>query len=279
MLKRLRRVSRRSAIHHSVSIAVLLIFILPLIWAASASLRQPGLPPPRTIEWIPNPVTWSNYQRIFELLPMARYVLNSLIVTAVAVPVSLVVASWAGLAMAQLEDPTRRRLVLFSVLLLMVPITAVWLTRFLEFRWLGLLNTRWSLMMTAFMGGSPLFVLLFYRAYRRLPAALFDVAHLDGASALAVWWRIALPLSRSTIVAVAVLAFLGFWGDFIDPLMYLRSQDLYTLTIGLRQLEQLDKTNWPLLMAGTMVLVVPAVVLFLVIQRYVLQENAGPAGE
>ena len=279
MLKRLRRVSRRSAIHHSVSIAVLLIFILPLIWAASASLRQPGLPPPRTIEWIPNPVTWSNYQRIFELLPMARYVLNSLIVTAVAGPVSLVVASWAGLAMAQLEDPTRRRLVLFSVLLLMVPITAVWLTRFLEFRWLGLLNTRWSLMMTAFMGGSPLFVLLFYRAYRRLPAALFDVAHLDGASALAVWWRIALPLSRSTIVAVAVLAFLGFWGDFIDPLMYLRSQDLYTLTIGLRQLEQLDKTNWPLLMAGTMVLVVPAVVLFLVIQRYVLQENAGPAGE
>ncbi len=279
MLKRLRRVSRRSVIHHSVSIAVLLIFILPLIWAASASLRQPGLPPPRTIEWIPNPVTWSNYQRIFELLPMARYVLNSLIVTAVAVPVSLVVASWAGLAMAQLEDPTRRRLVLFSVLLLMVPITAVWLTRFLEFRWLGLLNTRWSLMMTAFMGGSPLFVLLFYRAYRRLPAALFDVAHLDGASALAVWWRIALPLSRSTIVAVAVLAFLGFWGDFIDPLMYLRSQDLYTLTIGLRQLEQLDKTNWPLLMAGTMVLVVPAVVLFLVIQRYVLQENAGPAGE
>lgn len=278
-MKRLRRVSRRSVIHHSVSIAVLLIFILPLIWAASASLRQPGLPPPRTIEWIPNPVTWSNYQRIFELLPMARYVLNSLIVTAVAVPVSLVVASWAGLAMAQLEDPTRRRLVLFSVLLLMVPITAVWLTRFLEFRWLGLLNTRWSLMMTAFMGGSPLFVLLFYRAYRRLPAALFDVAHLDGASALAVWWRIALPLSRSTIVAVAVLAFLGFWGDFIDPLMYLRSQDLYTLTIGLRQLEQLDKTNWPLLMAGTMVLVVPAVVLFLVIQRYVLQENAGPAGE
>ncbi len=278
-MKRLRRISWRSVLYHGVSIAVLLVFVLPLFWAASASLRQPGLPPPRTIEWIPNPVMWSNYQRLFELLPMARYVLNSLIVTAVAVPVTLIVASWAGLAMAQLEDPTRRRLVVLSVLLLMVPITSVWLTRFVIFSWLGLLNTRWSLMMTAFMGASPLFVLLFYRAYRRLPAALFDAAHLDGASALTVWWRIALPLSRSTIVAVAVLAFLVFWGDFIDPLMYLRSQELYTLPVGLRQLEQLDRTNWPLLMAGTMVMILPAVLLFLVIQRYVLQENAGPGGE
>lgn len=278
-MKRLRRISWRSVLYHGVSIAVLIVFVLPLFWAASASLRQPGLPPPRTIEWIPNPVMWSNYQRLFELLPMARYVLNSLIVTAVAVPVTLIVASWAGLAMAQLEDPTRRRLVILSVLLLMVPITSVWLTRFVIFSWLGLLNTRWSLMMTAFMGASPLFVLLFYRAYRRLPAALFDAAHLDGASALTVWWRIALPLSRSTIVAVAVLAFLVFWGDFIDPLMYLRSQELYTLPVGLRQLEQLDRTNWPLLMAGTMVMILPAVLLFLVIQRYVLQENAGPGGE
>lgn len=278
-MKRLRRISWRSVLYHGVSIAVLLVFVLPLFWAASASLRQPGLPPPRTIEWIPNPVMWSNYQRLFELLPMARYVLNSLIVTAVAVPVTLIVASWAGLAMAQLEDPTRRRLVVLSVLLLMVPVTSVWLTRFVIFSWLGLLNTRWSLMMTAFMGASPLFVLLFYRAYRRLPAALFDAAHLDGASALTVWWRIALPLSRSTIVAVAVLAFLVFWGDFIDPLMYLRSQELYTLPVGLRQLEQLDRTNWPLLMAGTMVMILPAVLLFLVIQRYVLQENAGPGGE
>lgn len=278
-MKRLRRISWRSVLYHGVSIAVLLVFVLPLFWAASASLRQPGLPPPRTIEWIPNPVMWSNYQRLFELLPMARYVLNSLIVTAVAVPVTLIVASWAGLAMAQLEDPTRRRLVVLSVLLLMVPVTSVWLTRFVIFSWLGLLNTRWSLMMTAFMGASPLFVLLFYRAYRRLPAALFDAAHLDGASALTVWWRIALPLSRSTIVAVAVLAFLVFWGDFIDPLMYLRSQELYTLPVGLRQLEQLDRTNWPLLLAGTMVMIVPAVLLFLVVQRYVLQENAGPGGE
>ena len=278
-MKRLRRISWRSVRYHVVSIAVLLVFVLPLFWAASASLRQPGLPPPRTIEWIPNPVMWSNYQRLFELLPMARYVLNSLIVTAVAVPVTLIVASWAGLAMAQLEDPTRRRLVVLSVLLLMVPVTSVWLTRFVIFSWLGLLNTRWSLMMTAFMGASPLFVLLFYRAYRRLPAALFDAAHLDGASALTVWWRIALPLSRSTIVAVAVLAFLVFWGDFIDPLMYLRSQELYTLPVGLRQLEQLDRTNWPLLLAGTMVMIVPAVLLFLVVQRYVLQENAGPGGE
>jgi ABC-type glycerol-3-phosphate transport system permease component len=78
------------------------------------------------------------------------------------------------------------------------------------------------------------------------------------------------------VVAVAVLAFLVFWGDFIDPLMYLRSQELYTLTVGLRQLEQLDRTNWPLLLAGTMIMIVPAVILFLIIQRYVLQENAGP---
>ncbi len=278
-MKRRPCIAGRSIMWHAVALAVLLVFVLPFVWAASASLRQPGLPPPRTIEWIPNPVTWGNYRRIFELLPMARYVLNSLIVTALAVPVTLVVASWAGLAMAQLEDPTRRRLIILSVLLLMVPVTAIWLTRFLIFRYLGLLNTRGSLIMTAFMGTSPLFVLLFYRAFRRLPTALFDAAHLDGASALTVWWRIALPLARATVVAVAVLTFLVFWGDFIDPLLYLRSQRLYTLAVGLRQLEQLDRTNWPLLLAGTMLMIVPAVLLFLAIQRYLLQENAGPAGE
>ncbi|MGH2543380.1 MAG: carbohydrate ABC transporter permease [Ardenticatenaceae bacterium] len=260
-------------LHHAVSIAMAALFLLPLLWMFAASLRLPGLPPPRTIEWIPEPVAWRNYPRIFAMLPFGRYTLNSLFVVALAVPITLLVASWAGFAIAQLERRTRDRLVVLSVGLLMVPITALWLTRFVLFKWLGLINTHWALIAPAIMGSSPLFVLLFYWTFRRVPGELFESARLDGAGAFSIWRYIAMPLARPTILAVAVLTFLLYWGDFINPLLYLKSLDLYTLPVGVRQLQQLDKTNWPLLMAASVVMAFPSILMFLLVQRYFLQES------
>jgi multiple sugar transport system permease protein len=265
------------ALHHAASGIVAAAFLVPLAWMLSASLRSPGLPPPRGVEWLPAPVSWANYARLFDLLPMARYTLNSLAVASLAVPVTLVSASWAGFAMAQLSRLARRRLALLSVVLLMVPITALWLARFVLFTWMSLTNSYGALLAPAVMGTSPLFVLLFYWAFRRVPAELFDSARLDGASAWTTWRTVALPLARPTVVAVGVLTFLVYWSDFINPLLYLNSQDLYTLPVGLRQLQQLDRANWPLLMAGAVIMTAPAVALFLAVQRYFLGEG-GIAG-
>ncbi|HZY40426.1 MAG TPA: carbohydrate ABC transporter permease [Anaerolineae bacterium] len=261
-----------------LSIGVAVIFVLPLIWLITASLRQPGLPAPRSIEWLPNPIVPGNYARIFELLPLGRYTLNSLIVVALAVPITIVTASWAAFAIAQLTGRGQRRLVVLSIGLLMIPLTALWLPRYVLFAWLGWINSYAALIAPAFMGTSPLFVLLFYWAFRRVPRELFESARLDGASALGVWWRVALPLAAPTMAAVGLLTFLTYWSDFVSPLLYLKSQSLYTLPVGLRQLQQLDRSNWPLLMAGAMLVTAPAVLAFLAVQHYFLGENSKPFG-
>ena len=170
------------------------------------------------------------------------------------------------------------RLVVLSVALLLVPVTALWLTRFLLFRWVGLVDTLLALVVPALMGSSPLFVLLFYWTFRRIPFELYELARLEGAGPLTVWRRVGLPLARPTVVAVAILTFLLYWSDFINPLLYLRSPELYTLPLGLRQLQQLDRSDWPLLMAGSVILVVPVVVFFLVVQRRFLGEERTDEG-
>lgn len=259
--------------YHSIAILLAALFIVPLAWMISSSLRQVGLPPPRTIEWIPRPLAWQNYGRLFSLLPFGRYILNSLIVAVVAVLLTLLTASWAGFAMSQLSARIRNRLLVLSVGLLMVPIPALWLTRFVLFKWFGLVDTYTSLVAPALMGSSPLFILLFYWNFRRMPADLFESARLDGANALTIWRYIAFPLARATIVAVGVLTFLFYWNDFINPLLYLKSQEHYTLAVGVQQLQQLDKTNWPLLMAGCVLMSSPTLLVFFIVQRLFLQES------
>jgi len=262
-----------AVLHHLVSVAVAATFLLPLVWVVAASLRQPGLPPARTIEWIPDPVSIGNYAEMFRLLPFERYLLNSLIVVAIAVPLTLVTASMAGFAIAQLEAPLRRRLLVFAVALLMVPISALWLTRYLLFRQVGLVDDLGALIAPALMGSSPLFVLLFYWAFRRVPVEVYETARIEGAGALTVWQRVAMPLAIPTIVAVSILAFLLYWSDFISPTLYLKSPESYTLPVGVRQLQQLDRTNWPLLMAASVLLAAPTVLVFAVIQRQFLRRD------
>lgn len=258
---------------YGVATLIVTPFVIPLVWMISFSLRSTGLPPPRGIEWLPQPLAWENYRIIFQWIPMGRYLLNSFFVSTLAVIITLLVASWAGFGMAQLDHRMRRRLMALSIGLLIVPLTAVWLARFVLFNALGWIDTYLALLAPALMGSNPFFMLLFYWAFRRLPAELYEVARLDGASPLSVWWRVGLPQVRPTMAAVAVLTFILYWNDFINPLVYLKSQRLYTLAIGLQQLQQLDRTNWPLLLAAAVVMTLPVIVLFLLIQRYLLQQN------
>lgn len=260
-------------VYHLVSLGLAVIFLLPLFWMVWLSLRPPGLALPRHIEWPPAPFSWGNYVRIFTLAPLGRYALNSLIVAGLAVPLTLLTASWAGFSMAQLGQRTRRGLMAFSIGLLMTPLTAIWLTRFLLVSWSGLVDSYLALLLPALMGSSPLFILLFYWNFRRLPAEMFESARLEGASALIIWGRVAFPLALPTAVAVGILTFLQYWNDFINPLLYLKSQRLYTLAVGLQQLQQMDRTNWPFLMAAAVVMTLPALALFFIVQRYFLQER------
>lgn len=257
-----------------LSIALTALFLLPLVWMFSASLRSPGVPLSQSTGLLPPAPTLANYGRIFEILPFGRYLFNSLVVTLAGVLLTLITASWAGFGMALLGKRARLRLLVLAAVLQMIPVTAFWLTRFLMFAQLGITNSRFALIAPALMGTSSLFILLFYWTFRRTGREVFESAELDGASLLQTWWQIALPLARPALLAVGMLAFLFYWNDFINPLLYLRSQTLYTLPVGLLQLQEMDKTNWSLLMAASMLVTVPALIVFAFLQRSLLNWDA-----
>jgi multiple sugar transport system permease protein len=264
----------RRGLHVSVTLLVVLLFILPLWWMIVASLRPIGLPPPRTIEWWPADPQWYNYAEIFHQVPMGRYSLNSVLVVFVAVPMTLLTSSLAGFSLSQLRQPWRNRLLIVAIALMMVPSPAVWLFRYQLLRWLGLLSSLWSLMLPSFAAGSPLLVLLFYWTFQRNPAELYEAARVEGANAWTTWRKVGMPMARPTIAAVIVLAFALYWNDFTNPILYLYRPSTYTLPVGLQILKQLDATNWSLLMAGAVVVALPMVLLFLILQPLFLSDNA-----
>jgi multiple sugar transport system permease protein len=251
------------------------LFLLPLVFMVTGSLRKAGLPPPRTPELLPSPLAFDNYERAFELVDLPRYTLNSLIVVAAAVPLSVLFASWAGFAMARLPRRAAGALVAVSLVALMVPVTALLVPRFAIFKTLGLIDTYWPLIAPALIGTSPFYVLLFYWSFRRLPQELFDACRLEGLSPFSVWWRVAMPLVRPVTVAVSVLAFVFTWSNFLDPLIYVFDQEKFTLPLGLKALAQLDRQNFPLLLAGAVTATAPVIVAFLYVQRFLLQEYRG----
>jgi multiple sugar transport system permease protein len=264
-------VSNRNALRIVLALLVSALFLLPLAFMVSGSLRNPDLPPPRTPELLPQEPTLENYERAFELVDLARYTLNSVIVVALAVPLTLLVASWAGFAMARLPARARAWLVAISLVSLMVPITALLVPRFALFSWFGLTNTYVPLVAPALIGTSPFYVLLFYWAFRRIPAELYEACRLEGLSPFTVWWRVALPLVRPVTVAVAVLAAVFTWSNFLDPLIYLFDESLFTLPLGLKALAQLDRQDFPVLLAASVIATAPVVLGFLCVQRFFLR--------
>jgi multiple sugar transport system permease protein len=255
------------------ALAIAGLFLVPLVFMVTGSLRRAGLPPPRTPELVPSEPTLDNYGRAFELVDLGRYTFNSALVVALAVPLTIVFASWAGFAMARLPRRAAGWLVATSLVALMIPITALLVPRFAIFSWLGLTDTYVPLVAPALIGTSPFYVLLFYWGFRRIPAEMFEACRLEGLSPLTVWRRIAMPLVRPVTVAVAVLAAVFTWSNFLDPLIYLFDESKFTLPLGLKSLAQLDRQDFPLLLAGAVVATAPVVVAFLYVQRFFLQDQ------
>ncbi|MGH2637147.1 MAG: carbohydrate ABC transporter permease [Actinomycetota bacterium] len=265
----------RGGWRHVGGILVLAVFVTPLVFMVTGSLRDTGLPPPRTPELLPSPLAFDNYGRTFELVPIPRQVLNSAIVVVVAVPLTILFASWAGFAMARLPRRAGGILVGLSLIVLMVPVTALLVSRFAMFRMAGLTDTYVPLVAPSLMGMSPFYVLLFFWSFRRLPRELFEASRLEGLGAFATWGRVAMPLVRPTTMAVGVLAFVLTWSNFLDPLIYLYDPNLSTVPLGLRALSTLPRQDLPLMLAGAVTATAPVVIAFLFVQRYFLREFRG----
>ncbi len=251
-----------------------IIFAFPLVWMLSYSLRSTELPPPNRLEFFSPPFAFENYQiALNRYLPLGRFLLNSLVVAAVAVPLTVITASWAGFVMSQLSRRAQALLFGLCIAWLLVPAPTVWIPRFILFTQLGWIDSFAPLIAPALMGTSPFYVLLFYIAFSRVSREVYDVARVEGAGPLRIWYSIALPAAVPSVITVAMLAFTFFWNDYVSPLLYMRTLFNYTLPVGIQLLQQSARSNYPVLMAASVIMIAPIVLLFGLLQRFFLQEQ------
>lgn len=261
---------------HLTALAAAALFVLPLWFMLVGSLRAPGLAPPTGAELWPAEPTLAGYRRLPDLVPLTTYLGNSALVVGLAVPLTVLVAAGAAFGIRMLAPRNQRRAVMGLILLMTVPPTALWASRFEIFRGAQAVDSYLPLIAPALAATSPFYVLVYFWVMSRLPQSQLEAARLEGASALRLWARVVMPQSRPATLAVAMLAFTFHWSNVIDPLLYLESQQRYPLAFGLRFLQVLNPTDWPLLMAGSVVLTLPTVVVFLVLQRFFLDELVAP---
>jgi multiple sugar transport system permease protein len=254
----------------TLRLAVVILFLAPLLLVASGSFRRIGLPPPDGLELLPSSPSLGGYQRLGDEIDLVTAFRNSAWVVAFAVPIGVLVASAVGYAISQLSARARRWAIGFVLVLLVVPLPMLWVARFVLFLELGLLDTLAPLVLPAFAASTPITVLLAYQAYHRIPSEHWETARVEGASALRTWWCIGLPQVKATTTAIAALVFTVHWGGYLDALLYVRSPGQRTLPLAVAQLRNLDVTELPIALAGALMLALPPLLLLLIAQRRLL---------
>jgi multiple sugar transport system permease protein len=245
------------------------VSLFPLLWMASVSFMGPGeastFPPPL----LPRHATLANYHELFARVGVARYFLNSVILTAAVTLVSLLVNVAAGYAFAKLRFAGRDRI--FKLLLgaLVIPAQVAMVPLFLLLKQLGLVNTYGGIVVPA---AASIFGIFLVRQYAlSMPSELLEAARIDGAGELRIFGSVVVPVLRPIIVTLAVFTLLGTWNDFMWPLIVLGDQELYTPPVALASLSREHVQDNELMMAGSVVTILPVLIVFLTLQRYYLE--------
>lgn len=244
------------------------VFSLPFLWTVSTALKsneQAFAHPP---QWLPHPVQWENFHRAWTELPFPTFVMNTLAITLIAVVGQVFSASLVAYGFARFRFPGRNLLFMLMLSTLMLPAQVTMIPVFLLWRELRAIDTFAPLTVPAFFGGGAFTIFLLRQFFMTLPRELDEAAMLDGATPFGIWWKVLLPLSRPALVTVVLFSFLAHWDDFMSPLIYLNSMEKYTVSIGLRMFQDLYGSQLELLMAASLIHIIPTIVLFLIGQRY-----------
>ena len=265
----LQRHGRLGAVRASLAVLAVLPFAVPFLWLIASALKPVGqfyaFPP----TLLPDPPSLESLTGAVTLVDVPRLLANSTLIAVLSVAATVVSASIVGFAFATL--PARGRRPLFAVLIatILVPPSATLVPQFILFSRLGWVGSYLPLIVPH-LCGSAFYVFLFRQWFRNQPANLFESAELDGANPLQAWWHVALPLARPAIAAVAVFAFVGSWNDFLGPLLYLRSPDTFTISLGLAAFQGTYVSQLHLTLALSLVALLPVVVVFAVAQRSIV---------
>ncbi|MCZ4515229.1 MULTISPECIES: carbohydrate ABC transporter permease [Streptomyces] len=252
-----------------------LLTMLPFVWVISGSLRSldeirsdPGA-------WLPQHLTFDNFERLFTTEGFGRFLVNSVVVAVMVVAGNIVAASAAGYALAKLDFAGRR--IAFAAVMgaMMMPLTSVFVTQFVITVDLGLADTLTGVALPSV--ALPLSVFIMRQYAMSIPDELLEAARIDGAGEFRIFFGIFLPLAGPAVATITIMSFLSSWNNFLWPLIVAQSMSSYTLPVGLAATSQAAAhvTDYGLLLAGAIVVMLPVLVLFLFLQRYFVQGVAG----
>ena len=261
---------RNSTLTHLVLLVGVVLMFVPLAWTLSTSLKSPGevyqFPP----TWIPQEILWSNYVKAVTAIPFFLYLWNTVVITALSVIGKVISITLVAFSFARLRWWGRNFMFVVMLATMMLPPHITLIPQFIMFKWWGWINTFLPLVVPAFFGG-PYLTFLVRQYLLAIPRELDDAARIDGCSDFGLYWRIIMPLSKPAILIVVIFVFNGTWNEFLLPLIYLQSSNLFTLALGLRMFQGEASTSWNLLMAASLLSMLPVIILFFATQRYFIQ--------
>ncbi len=269
-------VGGRKRVFRIVFVALLLgctvLFTAPFLWLVSASLKLRS--EVFGAAWIPDPVAWENYARVWQAAPILSWLTNSLVTGVLAASTVALSSSLVAFGFANFRFPGRDLLFGLVLATMMLPTAVTMIPVFLIWDRLGFVNTLVPLW-AGNLFGSAFYIFLLRQFYLTLPRDLFEAARIDGASFFGLWWRVAMPLTKTALIVVFIFEFKASWTDLIKPLIYLYDTALFTMPRGIKavldQFGQGGESQWEIVMAATVILTLPMIIIFFIGQRYFIE--------
>jgi multiple sugar transport system permease protein len=250
-------------------------FVFPFLWMLSSGFKS-SAEMFGSASIIPREWQWQNYIEIFTYQPFARQYFNSLYISLTVTVITLFIASLAGYALARLRFAGASLIGLFLVSALMVPEEVTIIPNFFLMKWFGLMDSHWPLILLPVFGPHGIVATFLMRQYfLAVPKELEEAGRMDGLSRFGVWWRVALPMSRPALAAVAIITFLHSWNLFLEPLIFVSSLEKFTLPLALSNFtDPYGVPLWHLQLAATSLAVVPILIVYLIAQRQIIESFA-----
>lgn len=257
-----------AGLRYGLLTGVAVLMVGPFVWMVSTSMKGQGeifqYPP----QWVPREWNLRNYAAIMDVLPLGRMLLNSLTIAVSATIGQTASCALAAYAFARMRFRGKEALYFILLATMMIPAQVTMIPVFLIMKFLGWIDTLYALIVPAFFGGA-FGTFLLRQFFATVPVELEDAARIDGCGNLRIFWRIILPLSRPALTTLAIFTFMAYWNDLLGPVIYLSSIDRATLTIGLANLQSgAMTTRYDLLMAGSVMSVLPILALLIFGQRW-----------
>ncbi|MCP9818640.1 MAG: carbohydrate ABC transporter permease [Prochlorococcaceae cyanobacterium] len=265
-----------SALQLGALLLLALLMLVPLLWLVSTSLKGPAedifsTPP----SLIPAQPSLEAYGRLFADHPLGLYLFNSTVVSLLAVLGNLLFCSLAAYPLARMRFAGRGLVLALVVATILIPFQVVMIPLYLMMVQLGLRNTLWALIVP--QAATAFGIFLLRQSFLGVPVELEEAARIDGCTPAGEWWNVMIPAARADLITLAMFVFIGTWSDFLWPLVILDDPRLYTLPLGLQQLASSFSLDWRLVAAGSVVSILPVLVLFVLLQRYILPSASGDA--